>query len=128
MYLTSLTTSFDPHTDYMSPSTSKNFNIMMQLKLEGIGASLQSVDGYTVVKQIIPGGAADKEGHLKLEDKIVGVGEGETGELDRRGRHEAQRRGQADPRPAGHRSSACRSFRQHPRTEDRARSPARRSS
>ena len=81
MYLTSLTTAFDPHTTYMSPSSVENFKIMMRLKLEGIGASLQGVDGYTVVKKIIPGGAAAKEGHLKVEDKIIGVGEGETGEL-----------------------------------------------
>ena len=81
MYLTSLTTAFDPHTTYMSPSSVENFKIMMQLKLEGIGASLQGVDGYTVVKKIIPGGAAEKEGHLKLDDKIIAVGEGESGEL-----------------------------------------------
>ena len=41
MYLTSLTTSFDPHTTYMSPASLENFEILMQLKLEGIGASLQ---------------------------------------------------------------------------------------
>ena len=81
MYLTSLTTAFDPHTTYMSPSSVENFKIMMQLKLEGIGASLQGVDGYTVVKKIIPGGAAEKEGHLKLDDKIIAVGEGQSGEL-----------------------------------------------
>ena len=81
MYLTSLTTAFDPHTTYMSPDSVKNFKIIMQLKLEGIGASLQGVDGYTVVKKIIPGGAAEKEGHLKLDDKIIAVGEGESGEL-----------------------------------------------
>jgi carboxyl-terminal processing protease len=79
MYLTALTTSFDPHTTYMSPSSVDNFQIMMQLKLEGIGASLQGEDGYTVVKRLVPGGAAEKEGHLKLDDKIIGVGEGETG-------------------------------------------------
>ena len=61
MYLTSLTTAFDPHTTYMSPASVENFEIMMQLKLEGIGASLQGIDGYTVVKKIIPGGAAEKE-------------------------------------------------------------------
>ena len=81
MYLTSLTTAFDPHTTYMSPSTVDNFKIMMGLKLEGSGASLQGVDGYTVVKQIIPGGAAEKEGHLKVDDKIIAVGgEGGSGE------------------------------------------------
>lgn len=81
MYLTSMTTAFDPHTTYMSPSTLENFEIIMRLALEGIGASLQAVDGYTVVKKIIPGGAADKDGRLKVEDKIVGVGQGAEGEL-----------------------------------------------
>ncbi len=81
MYLTSLTTAFDPHTTYMAPASVENFEIMMQLKLEGIGASLQGVDGYTVVKKIIPGGAAEKEKELKLEDKIIAVGEGDSGEL-----------------------------------------------
>ena len=81
MYLTSMTTSFDPHTDYMSPSTVDNFDIIMKLKLEGIGAALQPVDGYTVVNKIIPGGAAEKDKRLKAEDKIVGVGQGHDGEL-----------------------------------------------
>ncbi len=81
IYLTSMTTSYDPHTSYMSASTLENFAIAMRLELEGIGASLQSVDGYTVVKKIIPGGAADKEGTLKVEDKIVGVGQGAEGEV-----------------------------------------------
>jgi carboxyl-terminal processing protease len=81
MYLTSLTSSFDPHTSYMSPSSVDDFKIMMRLQLEGIGASLQSVDGYTVVKKLIQGGAADKDRQLKVEDKIIGVGEGEKGEI-----------------------------------------------
>ena len=79
IYLNSLTTAFDPHTDYMSPSTQENFDIMMRLKLEGIGASLQSDDGYTVVKHLVPGGVAEKDGRLKVEDKIVGVGQDQSG-------------------------------------------------
>ena len=82
IYLTAMTTAFDPHTAYMSPDTLENFNIVMRLQLEGIGAALQSVDGETVVKKIIPGGAADKDKRLKVEDKIVGVGEGEDGEIE----------------------------------------------
>jgi len=82
IYLTAMTTAFDPHTVYMSPDTLENFNMVMRLSLEGIGAALQSVDGETVVKEIIPGGAADKDGRLKVEDKIVGVGEGEQGEIE----------------------------------------------
>lgn len=79
MYLTSLTMSYDPHSTYMAPKSLENFKIQMRLDLEGIGASLMFDDGYTVVKELIPGGAAEKEGHLKPEDRIVGVGQGEEG-------------------------------------------------
>ena len=51
----------------------ENFRILMRLNLEGIGAALQMVDGYTVISKIIPGGAADKQGKLKPEDRIVSV-------------------------------------------------------
>lgn len=81
MYLTSLTTSYDPHSTYMSASTLENFEIIMRLNLEGIGASLQSDDGYTLVRELIAGGAADKDGRLKPEDRIVGVGQGEDGPM-----------------------------------------------
>lgn len=82
MYLTAMTSSFDPHTTYMSPRRLENFEIIMRLELEGIGAALQSEDGYTVVKKIIPGGAADKDGRLKVEDRIVGVGQGAEGQIE----------------------------------------------
>ncbi|HWA99106.1 MAG TPA: carboxy terminal-processing peptidase [Pirellulales bacterium] len=81
MFLTSLTTSYDPHSTYMAPSTLENFEIQMRLQLDGIGAQLQWKDGYTVVNKIIPGGAADKDKRLKAEDKVVGVGQGEKGEI-----------------------------------------------
>ncbi len=80
MFLTSVTSSFDPHTTYFSPPTLENFQIQMRLKLEGIGAQLQMSDGFTRVTKIIPGGAADKQGDLKPEDRIVSVGQGEKGE------------------------------------------------
>jgi carboxyl-terminal processing protease len=81
MYLSAMSTGFDPHTTYMSASTLENFEISMRLELDGIGASLQYEDGYTVVHKIIPGGAADKDGRLKVEDKIVSVGQGPDGEM-----------------------------------------------
>ena len=77
-----MTTGFDPHSDYMSPSSLDNFNITMRLELDGIGASLRGEDGYTVVHNIIPGGAADKDARLKPEDKIVGVGQGPDGPME----------------------------------------------
>jgi carboxyl-terminal processing protease len=81
IYLTAMTGAFDPHTDYMSPRTYENFNILMRLELDGIGASLQAEDGTTIVKHLVPGGAAAKSGLLKVNDKIIGVGEGKNGEI-----------------------------------------------
>ncbi len=80
-YLSSLTSSLDPHTSFMSPGTLENFEIGMRLQLDGIGASLKSEDGYTTVAEIVPGGAADRDARLKKKDRIVGVGQGADGEL-----------------------------------------------
>ena len=83
MYVSAITNSYDPHTSYMSTESFKNFKISLSLQLEGIGATLQASedDGYTVIKRIVPGGAADKHGEMQVEDKIVAVGQGvEDGE------------------------------------------------
>jgi len=81
MFLSALTLSFDPHSSYMSPSTLENFTIQMRLELNGIGASLESKYGETIVRRIVPGGAADKDGRLKVGDKITSVGQGSSGEM-----------------------------------------------
>lgn len=81
MFLTSVTTSYDPHSTYMSPATLDDFNISMALNLDGIGASLGEKDGTTQVKAIIPGGAADLNGKLKPDDSIISVGQGTDGEM-----------------------------------------------
>ena len=78
IFLTAATMTYDPHTTYMSPDTLENFQISMRLELEGIGASLQSIDGYTVVNQVIPGGAAARDGRLKPQDKILAVAQGDS--------------------------------------------------
>ncbi|MFM7206425.1 MAG: carboxy terminal-processing peptidase [Planctomycetaceae bacterium] len=80
-YLSSLTSSFDPHTSYMSPGTLENFEIGMKLQLDGIGAQLKGEDGYTTIVELTPGGAADKDGRLKAKDRVVGVGQGNEGEI-----------------------------------------------
>ena len=83
MYVSAVTNSYDPHTSYMSTESFKNFKVSLSLQLEGIGATLQASedDGYTVIKRIVPGGAADKHGEMEVEDKIVAVGQGmEDGE------------------------------------------------
>lgn len=76
-YLTAMAECFDPHSSYMSPQTLEDFQINMRLSLDGIGAALRSEDGMTTVAQIVPGGAAEVDGRLKVGDKIIGVGQAE---------------------------------------------------
>ena len=45
-FLNALAQSYDPHSEYMSPSEMENFSINMRLSLVGIGAMLRSEDGY----------------------------------------------------------------------------------
>jgi carboxyl-terminal processing protease len=74
VYLSAMTTAVDPHSSYMSFRTWEDMvNQTLHLSLEGIGASLQSIDGYPVVMEILPGAAADKDGRLQLDDKIIGI-------------------------------------------------------
>lgn len=53
----------------------------MSLSLEGIGAVLQSENEYTLVREIVPGGPADRGGKLHADDRIIGIGQGEKGEI-----------------------------------------------
>ena len=79
--MNSVTTSFDPHTQFFPPEVSENFNIHMSLSLEGIGAVLQNEYEYTKVVRLIPKGPAEKSNLLMPGDKIIGVGQGEKGEI-----------------------------------------------
>ncbi|MCB1728891.1 MAG: carboxy terminal-processing peptidase [Pseudomonadales bacterium] len=81
IYANSLTELYDPHTNYLSPRRSENFNINMSLSLEGIGAVLQQEDEYTKVARLVAKGPADKQGELKPSDRIVAVGQGEEGAM-----------------------------------------------
>ena len=49
LYLNSFTDAIDPHSNYLAPRTSENFNIRMKLSLEGIGATLRNDNEYTKV-------------------------------------------------------------------------------
>jgi carboxyl-terminal processing protease len=75
IFLTALAETFDPHSSYMSPRSEVDFKISMKLSLDGIGAALKSDDGYVTVAELVAGGAADRDGRLKVKDRIVGVGQ-----------------------------------------------------
>lgn len=80
--MNSLSMLYDPHTNYLSPDNSENFNISMSLSLQGIGAVLQNDEDYTKVISLVPGGPADKQGELKPNDKIISIAQGVKGDFD----------------------------------------------
>ncbi|TAI90244.1 carboxy terminal-processing peptidase [Pectobacterium versatile] len=65
----------DPHTSYLSPRNTEQFNTEMSLSLEGIGAVLQMDDDYTMINSMVPGGPAAKSKNITVGDRVVGVGQ-----------------------------------------------------
>jgi carboxyl-terminal processing protease len=63
----------DPHTDYLPPADKANFDIRISGSLEGIGALLRERDHYVEVQELVPGGAAWRDGKLAAGDLILGV-------------------------------------------------------
>ncbi|MCF6281028.1 MAG: carboxy terminal-processing peptidase [Candidatus Polarisedimenticolaceae bacterium] len=82
MFINAYTISLEPHTSYMSPSTSENFDISMRLSLEGIGAVLRLESEYTTVQKTIAGGPAKLSGQVHTGDRILGVGQGVQGDVE----------------------------------------------
>lgn len=80
-FMNAFAQSIEPHTAYMSPRSSENFEISMRLSLEGIGALLGRENEYTSIASVVPGGPADKEGSLKAGDKVLAVGQGRDGKM-----------------------------------------------
>ncbi len=81
-FLSSLATAYDPHTEYMSTDESDNFKIHMSHKLVGIGALLGQKDDGAEIQGIVVGGPADKQGELKLNDRITAVAQGDAEFVD----------------------------------------------
>ena len=80
-FMNAFAQSIEPHTAYLSPRTSENFEISMKLSLEGIGALLGRENEYTLISRVVPGGPADKDGRLQAGDRITAVGQGNDGKL-----------------------------------------------
>ncbi|HEX2935340.1 MAG TPA: carboxy terminal-processing peptidase [Bacteroidales bacterium] len=73
IFLNSMITVFDPHSQYQTPKDKKNFDIRMSGQLEGIGAMLQADEGYIKIVDIVPGSPSWLQGELKVNDKIMKV-------------------------------------------------------
>jgi carboxyl-terminal processing protease len=81
VFMNSFAHVFDPHSSYFSPRNSEEYRIQMSLSYEGIGASLQLVDDYVTVLNVLPGGPAAINGTLGANDRIIAVGEGKHGKM-----------------------------------------------
>lgn len=77
MFMNAYTTAVEPHTNYLGPRASVDFDISMRLSLIGIGAVLYERDEYTTIRELTPGGPAALSGLLKPGDRIVGVAQGD---------------------------------------------------
>ncbi|MFP1725054.1 carboxy terminal-processing peptidase [Lonsdalea quercina] len=75
LVMNSLAREIDPHTSYLSPRNTEQFNTEMSLSLEGIGAVLQMDEDYAVINSMVPGGPAMKSKRIVVGDRIVAVGQ-----------------------------------------------------
>ena len=84
-FFDAMATAYDPHSNYMSPALSEDFDIDMQLSLQGIGATLQIDDGAAKIVDIIPGSPAEHDEspeHLVRGDRIIAVAQGDEEFVD----------------------------------------------
>ena len=81
IYMNTIAEAYDPHTNYFSPSAADRFNQDISQSLEGIGARLQSDNDYTKVNEVLAGGPAEKSNLIHVNDRIVGVAQGDTGAM-----------------------------------------------
>jgi carboxyl-terminal processing protease len=81
-YLNTVSTVYDPHTEYFKPEVKEEFDLNMTGRLEGIGAVLKEEDGFIKVVSIVPGSASWRQKDLKAEDKIIKVAQADGEPVD----------------------------------------------
>jgi carboxyl-terminal processing protease len=73
LFVNAFASVFDPHTLYLAPEQQEDFDIQISGSLEGIGAVLTEDEHYISVRELVPGGAAWREGQLEAGDLIMAV-------------------------------------------------------
>jgi len=82
VYLDALAHVYDPHSDYLGHEQMESFSIAMKLSLFGIGAALETEDGYCTIRELLPGGPAARSGQLKPGDRMVAVAQANKDPVD----------------------------------------------
>ena len=82
VYVNSITSRFDPHTNYFPPEEKERFDVSISGKFEGIGARLQKKNDLTEITELISGGPAWRGKQLESGDVIMKVAQGSGEALD----------------------------------------------
>lgn len=80
--MNAFTGAIDPHTNYFNPSFAQAFNEDMARTFEGIGARLMMDNEVVKISEILPGGPAFKDKTLQVDDRIIGVAQGDEEFVD----------------------------------------------
>ena len=81
LFMNAFTRTLDPHSNYFSPQNFEEYRINMSRAYHGVGASLGMEDDFVMVREVLPGGPADKDGRLRAGDRITGVDSSAGGEV-----------------------------------------------
>jgi carboxyl-terminal processing protease len=76
MFVNSITTTMDPHSEFLPPVDKRYFDEEMSGRFYGIGASLQYDDGNIKIASVLTGSPAWKSGEIQSGDLIVKVAQG----------------------------------------------------
>ncbi|HEU4554254.1 MAG TPA: carboxy terminal-processing peptidase [Chitinophaga sp.] len=82
LYVNAITTTMDPHTDFMPPAEKRYFEEQMAGKFYGIGAQLREEDDKIKIASIVTGSPSWKQGQLKANDVILKVAQGDKEPVD----------------------------------------------
>ena len=81
VYLNALTQCYDSGSEYFSSRAVEDYLSAGRAQLEGVGLTLQLVEGMALVHHVIPGGPVAQDGRIKAGDRILGVGQGDSDEI-----------------------------------------------
>ncbi len=82
VYINSITSRFDPHTNYFAAEEKDRFDVSISGKLEGIGARLQKKNDFTEISELISGGPAWRGKQLEAGDLVMKVAQGNGEPVD----------------------------------------------
>ncbi|WP_338407973.1 carboxy terminal-processing peptidase [uncultured Flavobacterium sp.] len=82
VYINSITSRFDPHTNYFPPEEKDRFDVSISGKFEGIGARLQKKNDFTEITELISGGPAWRGKLLEAGDVVLKVAQGNNDPVD----------------------------------------------